>query len=467
MGLFDRKTEAEKQRKADIKDIKKDAREDKRDARKDAREDKKDARQDARDAKHDARADARQDKQDARQDKREDLKDIRQSDLKGEAKRDAKSEARDDKRDDIRTARDEKKVAVHVARDGKKTAIDTIQNIKRDAIDDITKREFDALAGLALRDTSVLDAALALELLALTHAAQHQDIESLGANDIVQSTISGSWASCMLNGATVRNGTGIAGRTFKSDIECFVARSDGDEVVVAFRGSETAFFDRVGAFKDWVLTDFRANRIAYPPAPRSWPDQRWVHAGFWQSYNQIRNVLLSEVTARAVTPRRAKRIYVTGFSLGGALALLAALDIAEGVRDVPVELFTFAAPRAGDANLNSLLKQRVAKSTLVAFRGDPVVHLPPFGANFPITLKNPISLDLAGIHIGLGTPLPQVGQQYRTADDLVYIDENAEVKDKFPLAQVALRFTDHDWPPYCAALLGIARQQAMATATAG
>ncbi len=67
-------------------------------------------------------------------------------------------------------------------------------------------------------------------------------------------------------------------------------------------------------------------------------------------------------------------------------------------------------------------------STLIAFRGDPVVHLPPFGPNFPVTLKNPISLDLGGIHIGLGTPLPQVDQQYRTAADLFYIDKDGAVE---------------------------------------
>ncbi len=96
----------------------------------------------------------------------------------------------------------------------------------------------------------------------------------------------------------MRDAVAIARKNFKSDTECFVARSDKNDVVVAFRGSETAFFDQEGAFRDWVLTDFRANRIAYPPAPKSWPDQRWVHAGFWQAYNLVRNELLAEVTRK-------------------------------------------------------------------------------------------------------------------------------------------------------------------------
>jgi hypothetical protein len=174
----------------------------------------------------------------------------------------------------------------------------------------------------------------------------------------------------------------------------------------------------------------------------------------------MRNVLLAEVSLQVAVPSTARRVFVTGFSLGGALAQLAALDLAEGLRTTPVELFTFAAPRVGDETLNKLVAERVARSTLVAYRGDPVVHLPPLGPNFPINFKSPASVDLAGIHIGLGRPIiPQVGQQYRTADRLFYLDGDNAVHDRFPLAQIALRFTDHDWPPYCAALSFIKEAQ--------
>ncbi len=230
---------------------------------------------------------------------------------------------------------------------------------------------------------------------------------------------------------------------------------NGNDVIVAFRGSESPFTPS-GGFRDWALTNFRSERIAYPPIPKSWPDQRWVHAGFWQAYQIIRNVLLAEVTRQATLITPARRIFVTGYSLGGALALLAALDIAEGMAaidkangkgTIPVELFTFAAPRVGDVNLNKLLAERVNKSTIIAYGGDPVVHLPPLGPNFPITFEHPISLDLAGIHIGLGTPIiPQIGQQYRTADRLFYIDTNGIVRNSYPMAQVALNFRDH-YPP--------------------
>jgi hypothetical protein len=437
MGLlgevFDKKTDAEKRRETEVKEIKKEAREDRKEARQDAREEKKETRQDARD-----------DKKEARQEKRDDMKEIRQADLKGEDKREAKADARDDKKDAIRDAKDDKR-----------DSLDRIQDTKQDTIEDIRLQEKQDLAAASAPGLRRLDISLAKELLNLTWNVETGQ----------------TFYGLHLRGQTIGVAREISGKNWKSDTECFVARSEGNDVIVAFRGSESPFTPS-GGLKDWALTNFRSERIAYPPAPQSWPDQRWVHAGFWQAYHIIRSVLLTEVTRQATQMTPARRIYVTGYSLGGALALLAALDIAEGMAaidqadgkgTIPVELLTFAAPRVGDANLNNLLAKRVNKSTVIAYGGDPVVHLPPLGPNFPITFEHPISLDLAGIHIGLGTPIiPQAGQQYRTADTLFYIDKDGIVSNSYPMAQVALNFRDH-FPPdrYQEALLKVEKAQSM------
>ncbi len=146
MGLFDKKSEAEKQRKEEIKAEKKDAREEKKDARQEARDENKDARQEARDEKKDAREqahdenkDAREqahdEKKDAREEKHDAMKDIRESDIKGEEKRDAKSEVRDEKRDSIRDAKDDKRDTIDDAKDVKHDAIDLAVEDKKDHID--------------------------------------------------------------------------------------------------------------------------------------------------------------------------------------------------------------------------------------------------------------------------------------------------------------------------------------------
>lgn len=439
-GLFDKKTDAEKRRGVKVKEIKKESRQDRKEARQEAREDKQAAREEARD-----------ERKDARQERRSDMKEIRRSDLKGKEKREAKADVREDKRDAIREANDDKR-----------DDIDQIQDAKKATIQEVRLQEIEDLAAVTGKKTPRLDIPLALELLTLTEIAHFPDGTS--PQEILDQR------AATLRGQAIQGARAITGKHWKSDTECFVARTDGNDVVVAFRGSESPkLFTETGGFRDWVLTDFRAERIAYPPAPKSWPDQRWVHRGFWQAYQIVRNILLTEVTRQATQPTPARRIFVTGFSLGGALALLAALDIAEGMAaidkangkgSVPVELFSFAAPRVGDANLNNLVTERVAKSTLVAFRSDPVVHLPPFGPNFPLTFEHPNSVDLAGIHIGLGTPvIPQIGQQYRTAETLFYIDNDGMVSNRYPAAQVALNYRDHTWDPYRAALEGLAKKQ--------
>ena len=145
MGLFSKKSDAEKQRKDEIKDAKKDARDDSKDARQDARAEKKDARQDAGAEKKDARQDARAEKKDSRQeaseerkdareDKRDAMQDIRQSDLRGEAKRDEKAEVRDAKRDAIGDANDEKRGGIDAAKDEKRDAVDLAAEEKKDRI---------------------------------------------------------------------------------------------------------------------------------------------------------------------------------------------------------------------------------------------------------------------------------------------------------------------------------------------
>lgn len=451
MGLFDKKTDAEKQRKAEEKEARQQERAEKKEARQDARADKKEARQDARAEKKDARQEARADKKDARQEKRADLKEIRQSDVKGKEKRDQKKDAREDKRNAVDNANKEKK-----------GRIDEAEKTKDERLDDIDQRKREAIAVAEHKVSTTFDAELALAMLAISSVAQFTSPATLINQEFVTSTLSDETDDQIrVRGGRLQNALPITRDNFKADTECFVARTELSDLVVAFRGSEP--FNEDGGFRDWVLTDFRANPIPYPPAPNGFPNKRRVHAGIWQAYNLVRNPMLAEV-GRQAAPTPVRRIFVTGFSLGGALALLAALDIADAMA-VPVELFSFAAPRVGDASLNKLVKERLDKSTLIAFRGDPVVHLPPLGPNFPVTFRHPVSIDPGGIHIPLGNPLPQVNEQYRTADDLFYINDDGEVHDHFPLAQIALRFKDHNFGPYHDAIVPIKKAQEQ-TATA-
>ena len=269
-----------------------------------------------------------------------------------------------------------------------------------------------------------------------------------------------------LRGAPLRNPVAIAATSPKIDTECVVLRSDDGDVVVAFRGSEPpgGLFEKNGSFRDWVLTDFRAQRVPYPPEPGPLHERRWVHAGFWDAFEPVAGPLRREVQ-RKVAIAGTRAVYVTGFSLGGALAVLAALDLAAALPNVPVHLWSIAAPRCGDASLNGLLARRTASATSIAWRGDPTPHVPPIGPNSPLTFVHLAKIEIGGIHIPIGNPaIPQLGQQYQTPGRVFYIDAEHQVHDRWPPLQVALNVFDHDFVSYRNALRAVRRAQQAAEA---
>lgn len=150
MGIFKKKSEFEKDRKQEKKQVRKTARAGKKDARKDARAEKKDARKDAKAEKKEARQDARGTKQDARRDKRADMKDIRRSDLKGKDKRDAKADVRAGKKTAIRGAKDQKKDTRRIANQDKKDRVAAAKDEKKATIKDIREDKRAALAALRI-----------------------------------------------------------------------------------------------------------------------------------------------------------------------------------------------------------------------------------------------------------------------------------------------------------------------------
>lgn len=83
-------------------------------------------------------------------------------------------------------------------------------------------------------------------------------------------------------------------------------------IIVAFRGSSDA--------KNWI-DDFDATHTTYSKCSGC-----SIHKGFYQGYMTVSSTVKSQITTLASKYRNAP-IYVTGHSLGGALAVVAALDI--------------------------------------------------------------------------------------------------------------------------------------------
>jgi Lipase (class 3) len=200
-------------------------------------------------------------------------------------------------------------------------------------------------------------------LLDLAGEAYNVD-ESRRAGEVVSTTSGQCWALLEF----------IEYAPFGSPIntQLFVARNTATgDLVVAFRGTSEKLpdflTDLYAAGADWTLQDGTVI-----------PDS--VHAGFGAAYYAVRSRLW-DVLSADLDPSSGARVYFTGHSLGGALATLAALDLAPrlvqaGYRKDNVVMYSFEAPRAISQVLYDLYRDTVPHSYAVALQEDPVPHLP-------------------------------------------------------------------------------------------
>lgn len=130
----------------------------------------------------------------------------------------------------------------------------------------------------------------------------------------------------------------------------------GGKLYIAFAGTEN---------RADIKTDTNVSDARMPP---EWlrpgdPAVR-VHSGFLRVYNQLRPRLMRLVAAAPPgTP-----LVLCGHSLGGALATLAALDLASH----KTHLYTFGQPQVGDGAFVELFDARVAHAVRVVNPFDPV-----------------------------------------------------------------------------------------------
>eukprot|EP01083_Nonionella_stella_P169486 574809_1 len=105
-----------------------------------------------------------------------------------------------------------------------------------------------------------------------------------------------------------------------------------------------------------------------------------IHSGFYQSFKDIRNELMHTVLTtyyQIMQRNRTPRFFVTGHSLGGALAQLfgLCLEMLFGHTSL-IHVYVYGCPRVGDKRFSDYLGERVKHLYRVVFRGDIVTTIP-------------------------------------------------------------------------------------------
>jgi len=100
-----------------------------------------------------------------------------------------------------------------------------------------------------------------------------------------------------------------------------------------------------------------------------------VHTGFYDAWSSIHDPVITEVRQLLASSPPGTPLYVTGHSLGGAIAVIATYDMQNSLGLHVSEAFTFGEPRVGNAEFAHHFGRAPVTWRVTHFK-DPVPHLP-------------------------------------------------------------------------------------------
>lgn len=180
----------------------------------------------------------------------------------------------------------------------------------------------------------------------------------------------------------------------------FTDRVRPGRIFLAFRGT-SSLNDVATDIKAW------ANLEEFVQTGNHESHNFWVHTGFHDSYKMVgalARMALEEYISRLINSGMGcGRISVTlcGHSLGGALATLMAVHSVDWLQSKGVtrlSLYTFGAPRVGDANFAAYADSRIANMFRIIGSADPIPRMPGKKAGIlMLCLGLPLFLKIASI----------------------------------------------------------------------
>jgi len=159
------------------------------------------------------------------------------------------------------------------------------------------------------------------------------------------------------------------------DTQCYLLLRKDGELVIAFRGSQQA--------RDWI-TDFAGWSIPY----NNKKTKIRLHWGFNQAYTCYARGRIHRFIQ--IHREEIKWITVCGFSLGGALATLCAIDLQFNnlIDAQKMDCFPAGNPRVGNKEFVRSFNKRVPRCWRTYNRNDIVPKLPPFILGYHHTGKD-------------------------------------------------------------------------------
>ena len=167
----------------------------------------------------------------------------------------------------------------------------------------------------------------------------------------------------------------------ETDTAGLFAFSD-NRILIAFKGTSSM---------QNVKTDLDIKKVVHPPPRRLSVNSAWglrrtkstprVHKGFhdaWckNDYNKKVMEKLREIYDGRIEHASDVHIYITGHSLGGALAVLCAYEASTLLPDAALTVYTYGQPRVGNRAFSDDYNSRVVDHFSIINDQDPVARIP-------------------------------------------------------------------------------------------
>ena len=135
----------------------------------------------------------------------------------------------------------------------------------------------------------------------------------------------------------------------KTDIQGFIAK-EGKKLIIVFRGANT--------MKDY-LRDVDIFFKNYPPSKRFFFKPK-VHKGFFDGYLSVKEEIVKTLTSHP----EVEKMYITGHSMGAALAVYCAIDLQRQFKykKSVIGLYTFGCPEVGNGSFIKRFKKHIKSS---------------------------------------------------------------------------------------------------------